>query len=108
MATTAFFSDQADGSVVAFRNTSKRVALNNGTFRTHIVPAKVWKGDDGKLYGFNDNGKFLITRKIEMKSFPSRHDCDARCYNATGRTMNCECACGGVNHGKGSFSCVEA
>lgn len=39
-----------------------------------------------------------------------RHDCDARCMNATGRTMNCECACGGRNHGKGrvTFNCEPA
>jgi len=44
-------------------------------------------------------------RKIEYKSQPSRHECDARCINATGRVMKCECSCGGKNHGKGSFNC---
>ena len=28
---------------------------------------------------------------------PSRHKCDARCMNARGH--NCECSCGGANHG---------
>ena len=46
-------------------------------------------------------------RVINYKSNPSRHNCDARCMNATGRTMNCECACGGKNHGRGAFSCAE-
>lgn len=49
-----------------------------------------------------------VTRKVEYKDFPSGHECDARCMNATGRTMNCECSCGGKNHGKGSFNCVAA
>jgi hypothetical protein len=47
-------------------------------------------------------------RIIHYKSSPSRHACDARCMNASGRTMNCECACGGKNHGKGRFACEAA
>lgn len=42
------------------------------------------------------------TRVIEFKTNPSRHECDARCMNATGRTMQCECSCGGKNHGRGA------
>ncbi len=49
-----------------------------------------------------------ITRAIEMKARPSRHDCDARCINATGKIMRCECACGGKNHGRGAFHCSAA
>lgn len=48
------------------------------------------------------------TRAVEMKSAPSRHECDARCFNATGRIMKCECSCGGKNHGRGAFACAEA
>lgn len=48
-----------------------------------------------------------VTRVIQYKSNPSKHICDARCMNATGKTMQCECSCGGKNHGKG-FSCEEA
>ena len=46
------------------------------------------------------------TRMIERKANPSRHVCDSRCVNATGRVMKCECACGGKNHGRGSFTCT--
>ena len=46
-----------------------------------------------------------IERTINMKSSPSRHECDARCINATGLVMNCECKCGGKNHGRGAFNC---
>lgn len=45
-------------------------------------------------------------RIIEYKASPSRHSCDARCYNATGKIMRCECACGGKNHGLGKFICA--
>jgi|WetSurMetagenome_2_1015567.scaffolds.fasta_scaffold1904293_1 hypothetical protein len=38
-----------------------------------------------------------ITRKIYYKSNPSLHICDARCMNAKGH--DCECQCGGKNHG---------
>jgi hypothetical protein len=49
-----------------------------------------------------------VERVINFKSNPSRHECDARCMNATGKTMNCECSCGGKNHGRGAFQCSEA
>lgn len=49
-----------------------------------------------------------VTRSITFKSAPSLHECDARCMNATGRTMQCECSCGGVNHGRGNFACEAA
>jgi len=46
-----------------------------------------------------------VERVIEYKKNPSRHQCDARCLNAKGRTMKCECSCGGKNHGRGSLVC---
>ena len=50
--------------------------------------------------------KYLpVEREVAYKTSPSKHVCDARCMNAKGRTMNCECACGGKNHGAGSFAC---
>lgn len=45
-----------------------------------------------------------VERCIEYKSNPSRHACDARCLNANGKIMRCECSCGGENHGRGAFS----
>ncbi|MEX2739955.1 hypothetical protein AB3480_00650 [Rhizobium mongolense] len=48
------------------------------------------------------------TRMIEFKSNPSKHVCDARCMNATGKIMKCECSCGGKNHGKGGYMAVAA
>jgi hypothetical protein len=59
-------------------------------------------------YGFDGRAWVKSTRKVEYKSHASKHECDARCFNATGRIMKCECACGGKNHGKGAFHCAEA
>lgn len=76
--------------------------------------------DAGKFYGYvsKEDLKFVAgkgwigyvqaDRVIEYKSNPSRHECDARCLNATGRIMKCECACGGKNHGRGSSIVCEA
>jgi hypothetical protein len=33
-----------------------------------------------------------------IKGFKTEHVCDARCTSAKG--PNCECSCGGANHGK--------
>lgn len=75
---------------------------------------KVWH--DGHVsskachfFGLAPNGERLqAQRVVEFKRFPSRHECDARCLNATGRIMKCECSCGGKNHGRGSSIVCEA
>lgn len=61
-------------------------------------------------YGFDAATRAWVktNRKVEYKTFASKHVCDARCMNATGRIMKCECACGGKNHGIGAFNCAEA
>lgn len=52
----------------------------------------------------NDSTVFCIhhRRQIWFKRIDGKisdvHVCDARCLNATG--PNCECSCGGANHGK--------
>lgn len=48
-----------------------------------------------------------VDRVVTYKDRPSRHECDARCMNASGRTMTCECSCGGKNHGR-SFAATPA
>lgn len=58
--------------------------------------------------GWNHGPLSPVERIVTFKSHPSRHECDARCMNATGRTMQCECSCGGENHGRGAFSCEAA
>ena len=68
----------------------------------------VSKADLFFVAGEGWQGYTAVERAIEYKSNPSRHECDARCFNATGRIMKCECACGGKNHGKGSFMAEAA
>jgi hypothetical protein len=66
---------------------------------------------DGSIYtsakhfsGLTPNGQRVqATRKIERKSNPSLHKCDARCTHAKG--FKCECACGGANHARGPIHC---
>jgi hypothetical protein len=53
-------------------------------------------------------GWIEATRTVNFKNNPSRHECDARCMFANGKTMNCECSCGGKNHGKGARITCEA
>lgn len=57
---------------------------------------------------WNRGAMLPVTRVVTYKSNPSKHECDARCINATGRTMQCECSCGGKNHGRGSSIKCEA
>lgn len=40
-----------------------------------------------------------VTRKIYFADNASLHKCDARCRNAKGH--DCQCSCGGANHGAG-------
>ena len=54
--------------------------------------------------GGNLGGAVLpVTRKIEYKAFPSRHECNAKCLNGR-HNGTCECKCGGANHGRGMFT----
>lgn len=118
MANFAYFADMADGTVLEFKDSRIRIGEDRmGCARYRDVPARISLCipttepfcNGNVLCGYKEGlGWVRITRKVVMKSNPSRHDCDARCYNASGRTMNCECSCGGKNHGKGAFKCVEA
>lgn len=101
MARYAYFADLPDGSILEWRDTIER---------GQVRAAKGIVNDGaGKIRGYVEGtGWVNVTRRIEMKSFPSRHECDSRCLNATGRVMKCECACGGRNHGRGSIQCAAA
>jgi hypothetical protein len=39
------------------------------------------------------------SRRISYSKTPSRHICNSKCMGAVG--PNCECSCGGKNHGAG-------
>lgn len=93
MARMKFFADTADGTV-------------------ELDAARIWNKNQSSKHndswGFHGGEWIKVTRVVIYKSAPSRHECDARCMNATGRTMQCECACGGKNHGRGSTLTCEA
>lgn len=86
-----YYADLATGEAVEF--SASRVDNRNGS------P----KNTDS--WGFHGGEWVKITRVVSRKSGPSMHECDSRCMNASGRTMQCECACGGKNHGRGRFVC---
>lgn len=120
MARFAYFADLSDGTTLEFRDTREAYGADRwGSPRYRDVPAKVSRclPTDGTATETTGNvlcgrdaerGWVRITRTVQMKSSPSRHECDSRCMNANGRSMNCECACGGRNHGKGAFMCEAA
>lgn len=115
MARFAYFADLADGTTLEFAERREPTGGVDrwGARQYRDIRAKVsylrLPGDVRDcLYGFSSDGPVKITRTVQMKANPSRHECDARCFNASGRVMNCECSCGGKNHGKGRFACVEA
>ena len=83
-----FFTDLPSGETVM----SKRADYDQGSNK---LP---------RIY-IEGAGWLRATRTVIRKGNPSMHECDARCINATGRTMQCECSCGGKNHGKGAFNC---
>ena len=89
MAKIRYFADTATGTL-AFDRVDYR---SRKDIRGYDATTKSW---------------VQITRTVELKSNPSRHECDDRCMGATGLVMKCECSCGGKNHGRGSFVCAEA
>ena len=101
MARFAYFADMPDGTILEWRDTIERGQVRAARGVQYL---------EGKsFFGlYEGHGSVRITRQIEMKSNPSRHECDSRCLNATGRTMKCECSCGGKNHGRGAFICETA
>lgn len=100
----AYFADLPDGTCLEWRDSTERRPYPQ---RSRMIPARVVHRD-GATFGWTESGYVRVTRRVELKATPSRHQCDSRCMHATGRTMKCECACGGRNHGRGSFACEAA
>lgn len=82
-------------------------ALSGVHERNGMLVGYVSKSDLFFVQGEGWKGYTPVERAVEFKSSPSMHECDARCMNATGRIMKCECSCGGKNHGRASFICNE-
>jgi len=104
MANFSHFSDM-DGQ--AFELHGYAQAVPNAEAAARWPGIKARKYDGYAVCAMKDAAGVLrpVTRSVEMKARPSRHECDARCINATGRVMRCECSCGGKNHGRGAFNC---
>jgi hypothetical protein len=93
MATVKYFSGTAQVDSIR--------SIKNAEFSA-LFPGIRGLKDDGyhRWAGFISGKLVPITRRVFFKSNPSLHKCDARCLNATGH--NCECSCGGKNHGAGN------
>jgi len=46
--------------------------------------------------------RHIANRKIQYKSQPSMHECNAKCMSGR-HNGTCECSCGGKNHGVGQL-----
>ena len=93
MANFRFFADLSDGTIIQSNNNADYDQGSRKMPRIFDRDSQTW---------------VRVTRIVIRKQLPSNHECDARCMNATGRTMQCECSCGGKNHGKGSRIVCEA
>lgn len=90
MANIKYFADMANGTTLEF---SRVDYISRKDIRGYDAQTKAW---------------VKCNRVVEYKRSPSRHECDARCMNATGLVMRCECSCGGKNHGKGESVITES
>ena len=58
---------------------------------------------NGRLTGHDSGGQeHEVARSIAYDLNGSRHKCNSSCQHARGK--QCECACGGLNHGKGAYA----
>lgn len=107
MATFKYYSDM-DGEAVELAGTSQ---MPNAEFARRFPGVKGIRVDGysmrvGYAAGPGNAARGMelpMTRAIEMKRFPSRHECNAKCLNGK-HNGACECQCGGKNHGRGMFT----
>ena len=110
MANIKHFSD-FNGETIELRTITQ---MDNKEFARRFPDVKGRRADGFTMWvGLGPNGhtRFVgdtadllpVTRSIEYKQFPSRHQCNAKCL---GGKVNgtCECQCGGKNHGAGMFT----
>ena len=58
---------------------------------------------NGRLIGHDSGGQeYEVARTVAYDLNGSRHKCNSSCQHAKG--ADCECACGGANHGKARFA----
>lgn len=82
-------------------------AMKNAEFSARFPGVKGIRWDGFSMQvGYPFSGPSIplpVTRKIEYKSFPSKHICNSKCLNGK-HNGTCECQCGGKNHGAGMFT----
>ena len=103
MATIKYFSD-ITGQATELKGLHQ---MDNAKFAT------LWPGLKGiradgytKWVAHTANGAnavLPVTRMIEMKRFPAKHECNSKCLNGK-HNGACECQCGGKNNGRGMFT----
>lgn len=94
MATTLYFNGEIELKPKSIHHEGRQIVGEPIGYEPVYIQGEGWK-----------HNYLPANRIVRYKSNPSKHECDARCMNASGRTMNCECSCGGKNHGKGAFKC---
>lgn len=103
MAKVTYYSD-ISGEPVELRSLG---CMPNAEFSARWPGLRGLKYDGFQMWiGRGPDGEILpMTRRVFRKANPSNHKCSARCLNAkcTGRS-ECECECGGRNHGLGMFA----
>jgi len=108
MATFKKFSDITGEAVELGTQTQ----MENAEFAARWPGVKGMRADGytmwvGRPLGGAEGPLQPVTRMIEMKRFPSRHECNGKCLGGK-RNGVCECQCGGKNHGRGMFSSLLA
>ncbi len=105
MASVKYFSDM-DGETVALQSRGS-YGMDNAEFAAKFPGVRGIRYDGYSMlvaYPFEGtSGPLPVTRKIEYKAQPSRHECNAKCMNGK-HNGTCECKCGGKNHGAGMFT----
>jgi hypothetical protein len=78
--------------------------MNNAEFVARWPGVRGIRYDGYQMLVGHVGGTVLpVTRQIEYKAQPSRHECNAKCLNGK-HNGKCECQCGGKNHGAGMFT----
>lgn len=105
MANVKYFND-TNGVAVELKHIDR---LRNEEFAKRFPDVKGFRYDGYYMQiGYADGATMdhmalPVTRKIEFKSNPSRHECNSKCLNGK-HNGSCECQCGGKNHGRGMFT----
>lgn len=94
MPTIKYFNDVVE--LVGIRPVDNKIFENLGGIKSKHNYYDGYQRFVGKVKS-SDSILLPVTRKIEYKSCPSLHKCDARCQNSKGHI--CECSCGGMYHG---------